>query len=170
MAASPFSVKRFRILFIFCWLVIITQHTLLLYFYSLPLQTAFIDSIISNAFLLLCCLLIITTLRYYLPGGKGYFNFFILCTVLTLGAVLISKALLLWILGDGGGYTGFLHRSFGIRASIAFLFLSCVALICIIWRRQQDEEDMAERKADALKMAKDAELFKLRQQLQPHFL
>ena len=170
MAASPFSVKRFRILFIFCWLVIITQHALLLYFYSMPLKTAVIDSLVSNAFLLLCCLLIITTLRYYLPGGRGYFNFFILCLVLTLGGVLLSKWLLSIISGDNGEYSLFLHRSFAIRASIGFLFMSCVALISIIWRRQQDEEHMAERKADAQKMAKDAELFKLRQQLQPHFL
>lgn len=170
MAASPFSVKRFSIVFIFCWMVILVQHTLLLYFYNIPLLNAFIDSLVSNVFLLLCCLLIITTLRYYLPGGKGYFNFFLLCVVLTIGAVLLSKALLLLIQGDGGEYTGFLHRSFGIRASIVFLFLSCVSLICIIWRRQQDEEDAAGRKADAQKMAKDAELFKLRQQLQPHFL
>lgn len=170
MAASPFSVKRFRILFIFCWLVIFAEHTLLLYFYDLPLQKALIDSLISNIFLLLCCLLIITTLRYYLPSGRGYFNFFLLCVVLTLGAVLLSKLLLQMAQGDGGEYSSFLHRSFGIRASMGFLFLSCVALICIIWRRQQEEDDMAGRKADAEKLAKDAELFKLRQQLQPHFL
>lgn len=170
MAASPFSVKRFTIFFIVCWVVIFTQHALLLYFYNLPVRTAVIDSFVSNTFLLLTCLLIITTLRYYLPGGKGYFNFFILCIVLSLGAVLLSKATLSFILGDGGEYTGFLNRSFAIRASIAFLFLSCVSLTCIIWRRQQDEEHMAERKAGAEKMARDAELFNLRQQLQPHFL
>lgn len=170
MAASPFTIKRFRIVFIFCWLVIIAQHTLVLYFYNLPLLTAFVDSVVSNIFLLLCCLLIITTLRYYLPGGRGYFNFFLLCVVLTIGAVLLSKFLLQCLVGDDGEYSGFLHRSFGIRGCIGFLFLSCVSLVCIIWRRQQDEEDMAERKADTQKLAKDAELFKLRQQLQPHFL
>ncbi|RYY71698.1 MAG: sensor histidine kinase [Chitinophagaceae bacterium] len=170
MAASPFSVKRFRILFIFCWLVIFTEHTLLLYFYDFPLKTAAIDSVISNAFLLLCCLLIITTLRFYLPTGRGYFNFFLLCVVLTLGAVLLGKLFLQMTQGDTTEYRLFLHRSFGIRASMGFLFLSCVALISIIWRRQQDEEDMAGRKTDAEKLAKDAELFKLRQQLQPHFL
>lgn len=170
MAASPFTVKRFRILFIFCWLVIFTEHTLLLYFYDLSLQKAVIDSVISNLFLLLCCLLIITTLRFYLPSGRGYFNFFLLCVALTLGAALLSKLLLMTIQGDDGEYSRFLHRSFGIRTSMGFLFLSCVALISIIWRRQQDEDDMAGRKADAEKLAKDAELFKLRQQLQPHFL
>lgn len=170
MAASPFSVKRFRVFFIFCWLVIFTQHALLLYFYSFPVTTAVLDSVVSNAFLLLCCLLIITTLRYYLPAGKGYFNFFMLCLVLTLSAVLLSKWILTAVVSGGDEYEMFLHRSFGIRASIAFLFMSCVALISIIWRRQQDEEDMADRKADAQKLAKDAELFKLRQQLQPHFL
>lgn len=170
MAASPFSIKRFRVFFIGCWLVIFTQHALLLYFYNFSLQTAVVDSAVSNTLLMLCCLLIITTLRYYLPRGKGYFNFFMLCVVLTLGAVFIGKGLLHMIQGDGSEYTGFLNRSTGIRGSISFLFLSCVALTAIIWRRQQDEEAMAARRMDAEKMAKDAELFKLRQQLQPHFL
>ncbi|RYY47536.1 MAG: GHKL domain-containing protein [Chitinophagaceae bacterium] len=170
MAASPFIIKRFRILFICCWLVILTEHTLLLYFYDLPLKVAFVDSLISNSFFLLCSLLIITTLRYYLPRGRGYFNFLLLCIVLTIGAVLFSKLFLQLAQGDGGLYSQFLNRSFGIRASIGFLFLSCVALIAIIWRRQQDEEDLAGRKQDAEKLARDAELFQLRQQLQPHFL
>ncbi len=168
--ASPFASAKFRLFFAACWLVIITQHTLLLYFYDLPFMTALGDSLVSNTFLLLCCLLIITTLRYYLPSSKQYFSFFIICLVITIFSILLGKAILMALFGDNDDYRGLLHRSFGIRLSIGVLFLGCVALTCITWRKQQDQQEMEERKNQAEQLARDAELFKLRQQLQPHFL
>ncbi len=170
MSASPFSHKKFRLVFICCWLVIITQHTLLLYFYEFSWVVALTDSLISNGIMLLSTLLIMTTLRYYLPATKQYFNFFVLCFVLSILSILLGRWFLGLLFNGDEFYRAFLQRSFAIRLSIAFLFLGCVSLICIIWRRQQDQTEMDSRKADAEKMAKDAELFKLRQQLQPHFL
>ena len=43
-------------------------------------------------------------------------------------------------------------------------------MISILWYNQQEQKENETRKADAEKLAKEAELFKLRQQLQPHFL
>ena len=43
-------------------------------------------------------------------------------------------------------------------------------MIVIIWYNWQEQQKNEERKTDAEKLAKEAELFKLRQQLQPHFL
>src|SRR3954447_4337876 len=48
--------------------------------------------------------------------------------------------------------------------------LGCMATISLLWYTQQEQKEMDKRKADAEKLAKDAELYKLRQQLQPHFL
>ena len=45
-----------------------------------------------------------------------------------------------------------------------------MATISLLWYTQQEQKEMDKRKADAEKLAKEAELFKLRQQLQPHFL
>ena len=170
MSQSPFSYKRFRLVFICCWLVIITQHVLLLLFYDLPLKQALADGLVTNGLLLLCTLLIINTLRYYVPNVKQYFNFFILCFVLTIFEVLLGKWILGLMFGGSDTYLTFLNKSVGIRMSIAILFLGCVSLVAIIWRSQQDQKETSTRKADAEKLAKEAELFKLRQQLQPHFL
>jgi LytS/YehU family sensor histidine kinase len=57
-----------------------------------------------------------------------------------------------------------------IRSSIAFLILGIVTMISIIWLNWQEQQRSDQRKSDAEKLAKEAELFKLRQQLQPHFL
>jgi LytS/YehU family sensor histidine kinase len=43
-------------------------------------------------------------------------------------------------------------------------------MISILWYNQQEQKEKDIRKTDAEKLAKEAELFKLRQQLQPHFL
>ncbi len=63
-----------------------------------------------------------------------------------------------------------LHHSMSIRFSIAFLLLGCITMISILWYNQQEQKEKDERKTDAEKLAREAELYKLRQQLQPHFL
>ncbi len=45
-----------------------------------------------------------------------------------------------------------------------------MATISLLWYTQQEQQESDKRKADAEKFSKEAELFKLRQQLQPHFL
>lgn len=67
-------------------------------------------------------------------------------------------------------YDEFLKNSLPIRGSIGFLILGCIALVSVIWFTSEEQKETEQRKTDAEKLAKDAELFKLRQQLQPHFL
>jgi sensor histidine kinase YesM len=143
---------------------------MVLNFLGLPWEAAIIDSSISNTLLLLACLLVMNTLRYYLPKGQQYINIFSLCLFLTIIWLLLSKWLLKVSLGHYDGYTDLLHHSLSIRFSIAFLLLGCVTMISILWYNQQQQKQKDERKTDAEKLAKEAELFKLRQQLQPHFL
>jgi two-component system, LytTR family, sensor kinase len=63
-----------------------------------------------------------------------------------------------------------LNQSLLIKFGIAFLLNGCMAMISMLWYTQQEQKEMDARKADAEKLAREAELFKLRQQLQPHFL
>ena len=43
-------------------------------------------------------------------------------------------------------------------------------MVSVIWYNWQEQSEQEVRKQDAEKLTKEAELFKLRQQLQPHFL
>ncbi len=170
MSNSPLSILRFKVIFIICWLVIITDQAIALNFFGLPWQAAIIDSLICNALLLLACLLIMHTLRYYLPRGQQYINIFSICIFLSILWLFLSKWLLKLSLGHYPGYTDMLHQSLSIRFSIGFLLLGCITMISILWYNQQEQKEKDTRKTDAEKLAKEAELFKLRQQLQPHFL
>lgn len=170
MARSPLFILKFRIVFIIFWAVMITDQIMVLHFFGQSWETAIIDSAISNSLLLLICLLVMNTLRYYLPGVQQYINIFSICLFLTIVWLVLVKWLLKLSLAHYPGYTELLNNSLSIRFSIAFLLLGCVTMISMLWYNQQEQKENESRKVDAEKLAKEAELFKLRQQLQPHFL
>lgn len=170
MPASPFSARRFLIIFSIAWLAMMSDHILLLYWYDFPLKAAIIDSIISNIPLLGICLLVVNTVRYYLPGREQYMNILAMCVVLTIVWLFFTKWLLGLSLNSYENYASFLSRSLIIRFSIAFLVLGIVTTIAIIWLNWQEQQKNEHRESETEKLAKEAELFKLRQQLQPHFL
>jgi sensor histidine kinase YesM len=148
----------------------VADNAMVLHFFNLPWPAAIIDSAISNTLLLLACLLVMNTLRYYLPKAQQYINIFSICLFLTIVWLLLTKWLLKISLEHYTGYTDLLNHSLSIRFSIAFLLLGCLTTISILWYNQQEQKEKDERKTDAEKLSKEAELFKLRQQLQPHFL
>lgn len=45
-----------------------------------------------------------------------------------------------------------------------------MALVSVLWYTLQDQQQNEKRRSEAERLAKEAELYKLRQQLQPHFL
>jgi LytS/YehU family sensor histidine kinase len=63
-----------------------------------------------------------------------------------------------------------LSQSLYIRFSLSFLLLGCITMVSLLWYTQQNDTEAQEKKVEMEQLAKDAELFKLRQQLQPHFL
>lgn len=170
MSKSPFSVRRFRNVFILCWLAVITDTLIVLRWYHWSWHVAIVDSLISNSILFIFCLMMMNTLRFHTPRQKNYLNIFVWCLLLAVIWLALTRWLLLLSLGHIDGYTDFLNRSLITRSSIALLILGCVTLAFVIWFNWEEQQENDKRKQDAEKLAKEAELFKLRQQLQPHFL
>jgi LytS/YehU family sensor histidine kinase len=67
-------------------------------------------------------------------------------------------------------YPSFYSMSVLIRLAFGFLVIGCMALISVLYYTIQEQQEIEHRKSEAEKLAKEAELYKLRQQLQPHFL
>ena len=171
MIASPLSILRFRIIFSATWWVIVIMDVSFLQnLFGVSFRIALIDGIVTNILLILFCLLIINTLRFYLPRSSRYLNILVWCILLTGLWIALQRWLLLLFCGSNEDYAFFLGKSLVIRAVIGFLLLGCVTLISILWYNWQEQKENEKRERDAEKLARDAELFKLRQQLQPHFL
>ncbi|MBN8862500.1 MAG: histidine kinase [Sphingobacteriales bacterium] len=146
------------------------DHALLFYWFDFTLQVAVVDSVISNLLLLGICLLIMNTIRYYLPGREQFMNILMMCVALTLIWLFVVKWLLSISITGIDDYNSFLNKSLIIRFSIGILVVGIVTMMSINWFTWQEQKATEQRKTDAEKLAREAELFKLRQQLQPHFL
>ena len=115
-------------------------------------------------------MLIMNTIRYYQPSRERYIHVASWVIFLTALIAVLTKWILNSLFSKNEGYIELLHDSLVIRVSLTFLLLGCIVLISVLWFTQQEQKEQEERKKDAEKLAKEAELFKLRQQLQPHFL
>ncbi len=170
MVKSISNSNRFSLTFISWWLLWIFIQTMLINSYGFSLLQAFIDSCICNLFLAASCLLIITNMKYYLPQKERYWYVLILSVVLSGIWVMVVKITLKIIYKSDEDYLLFLSSSFYIRYLLGFLMIGCMAMISLLWYTLREQQEANQRKEEAEKMTKDAELLKLRQQLQPHFL
>jgi two-component system LytT family sensor kinase len=131
-----------------------------------------IDSVVTNGLLMGACAIISNILRYYLPYSDRFFYVLILSLIFSLLVNALSKFILNLSMTDPAysNYIPFLANAYLIRLGFAFLMIGCMAAICVLWYTQEEEQEYRIRKTDAEKLSRDAELYKLRQQLQPHFL
>jgi len=145
-------------------------HALLLHWYDVSTTVAIIDSVITNTVLAGCCILVASILGYYLPRLSLYSYIASLCGVITLLWFFISRALVLVALYNQPSYPGLFSKAVLVRAAIGFLIIGCMSLVSVLWYRLSDQREVERRQRDAEQLAREAELYKLRQQLQPHFL
>jgi len=172
LARSPLSIGKFLLIFISWWLIWAFLQTILLTGFGLTPEIAVADSLASNTLVALFCGFISNNLQYYLPKKERYW--YILFISLGLSGVILAlcKWILVPLLGNWGGegYAIFFSRSWGVRFDIVFLQVGCMTILSVLWYSSGEEQQNLQRRADAEKLSKEAELFKLRQQLAPHFL
>src|SRR6202012_1692760 len=96
-------------------------------------------------------------------------NILIWCVALAASCTAGCRYILPF-LNDGAIYAHFMSQSLVIRFFTNFLAVGWMAMISMIWYSQLDQKENETRKLEAEKLARDAELYNLRQQLQPHFL
>lgn len=138
--------------------------------FSIIWPIALTDAFGSNALLAGASILIIHTLGFYRPAKTKYIYLVVWCVAMTLIWTVIVQFSLLSIFEDNVSYTEFLKKSVPVRFDMAFLVIGCSIITGMLWYNLQDKKMQEILKSDAEKMARDAELYKLRQQLQPHFL
>jgi two-component system LytT family sensor kinase len=168
---NPGLVKgRIKIAFVAWWVAwSILQYIVLVNFGVTPTE-ALVDSLVSNLLLAGCCLVIGSNMRYYLPGEEKYWYVLAISLALSLVWLLIIRILLASFFRSDLAYTTLLNRSLTIRFGIALLMTEMVTTMSLLWYSQKETKNIEERKMDAERLTREAELFKLRQQLQPHFL
>lgn len=112
--------------------------------------------------------LIYSSLQYYLPKNKQFWKLFSIAIIFSIISVFITRFALLQLLPTEK--LTYLTFSLPFRFVVNFLVITCIMIINIFWNIQEEYEENKERKEQSERMVRDAELYNLRQQLQPHFL
>jgi sensor histidine kinase YesM len=140
------------------------------YVVSFSWLISFTDSIINNFLLAAACISISNMLGYYQPKNERILYVLIITIALTFVIIYLAKYTLLYIYTDYKNYEEFYNFSFSFRGLISFMCLGWCALANILWYRLEEQSETQTRLSTAQNLAKEAELNKLRHQLQPHFL
>lgn len=170
MSSSPLSIPKNRWIFAGCWFIWTLVHFFMLTDWGFSWQLSVQDSVISNALLAGACVVVGNILRFYRPARHSYLYVVVICIAVSGLWGGIIKFGLGSLLKYDKDYVAFLDRSLSIRFDIAFLITGCAAMISLLWYNVQEQKQNEQRKADAEKLAKEAELYRLQQQIQPHFL
>ena len=171
MSSTPLTTTKNRFIFSISWLIWSAMYFKMLHVdWQLDWLYALTDTVVTNGLLLTTCLLVMTNLRFYNPKKGKFIHLLVMCLAVSGLWSAVIRFGLGAILQGNESYSTFLEQSMPVRFDIALLITSCAALISTLWYNQEEHKENEQRKLDAEKLAKEAELFKLRQQLQPHFL
>ncbi|RYE58196.1 MAG: sensor histidine kinase [Sphingobacteriales bacterium] len=120
--------------------------------------------------LAIACIGLSNLLGYYQPKNETILFILVLTLMLALIITFISKFLLATLFVGDKTYLSFLKLSLLVRFVIVFVFIAWCALANILWYRLEEQSATQDRLLAAQNLSKEAELNKLRHQLQPHFL
>lgn len=148
-----------------------TVLTFVLFYYvlHLDLRNSSIDAAVTNILLALACIIISNILGYYQPKKQATLYVLFISLLISLILLSLNHVTLDYLIPEPG-YQIFLALSLPIRFLIFFVILAWCALANILWYKLEEQAYMQERFYQVQNLAKEAELNKLRHQLQPHFL
>lgn len=153
------------------WLFWAVTQVLLLHHFGASFETAIVDALVSNLLLAIGGFIIQNTYRYYQPGSGNRFQSvggggIILIIIL----VQLSRIIIGFIYADDSVFLRFFDESIPIRYAFFTLMIVFLTAFSWLWYGSKEQSEIKSRQQEAEKLLKDAELSRLRQQLNPHFL
>lgn len=170
MSVSLYSDKRFLLFIELWWLLVMVMQYIVLKQADVDSYHAAIDSVASNLLLALLCYLLSNNMRYYLPRREKYWYILVSSVVICLLWLIALLIIFMLVFPADDPYINLYKESSGIRFGAAFLMASSLTMFSLLLYSQNEQKELQARQAEAKELSKEGELFKLRQQLQPHFL
>ncbi len=138
-------------------------------FKEFPVDIALADALGSNLLLYGIFLFLEYGFSHYVPAIARYG----IIAAQSFGFAVAWLFLSQWTLKnsfDNKDYAAFWNDTFYIRGLIGWILLCDYNLINYFVKHLSNQESLTEQEQHSLQLRKEAELFKLRQQLHPHFL
>jgi two-component system LytT family sensor kinase len=142
----------------------------LLMHYELDFPSALVDSVLFNAFIVFGFMLLDNIFKFYTPTKSNMILIVVFPLILSLIILYTGDFLIKWIVPSNFKNLIFLQNAFIMRGFIILIILVAYSLILNFQAKLEEQVEAEEREVKLQKMANEAELYQLRQQLQPHFL
>lgn len=170
MSALELSHKRIARTYSIVWVILTVVQTLILNYIGLELKEAAIDSVVSNILTAGLGIVLYNMLQYYQPENDNFVYLRLWALFLAVADVALANEALKYLFAHDEYYLFVLHQSLPIRVCFIFMMLGIITLLNWIRYYYHNVQETIKRNADTEHMVREAELSKLRQQLQPHFL
>lgn len=128
------------------------------------------DAVVSNLLLALAGFIILNNYRFYAPGTGNYAYRLVYILMLSALSLAAGFGVMRRLSETEGQYLDFLQQSLPLRFIFSFLIITIVEVFSGMRHAMQEQEENKKRKTEAEVLLREAELSRLRQQLQPHFL
>lgn len=172
MSPNRLSIKKITIAYIAWWLLLVLLETYAIgSTFDFSYTIALADAVNMNLLIATAGYFMFNSLRFYQPSPKNAFYLVVWSITLAVLIVVLHRWLMAtYMFADNAPYLMFLNGSHLLRGVVAWLMIALIAVLSWVWFVMQDQQAYEKREEDAARMAREAELATLRQQLQPHFL
>jgi LytS/YehU family sensor histidine kinase len=167
---SFFNGKNRIIALAIWWMLWIVWQWNFLIISGLNVFVAAFDSLLENLLLFASSWIVINNMRYYLPKNGKYGYTIITSLILSLASAITAQIIAQLLFPNNISYLQLLRSTLFIRWAYGLLMFSSITLAGMIWYIQLEAQQQEAQQENLINLAKEAELAKLRQQLQPHFL
>lgn len=163
------SIRRF-LPYLSWWLLLTVIQFIIVHRFNFEWCIAMTDALLSTCVLAVASYVINNTFRYYTPATGKYIYGLAIVAALTIICVAIISHSLNYIFTGNNEYILFLNQSVPVRFLLSLLMISLMGVTSWLRFYMKEQSEYKKRKDDAALLLREAELSKLRQQLQPHFL
>lgn len=170
MSNNLISSSKFIRPFLICWFVWIILHASFIYWMQYSFTKAITDSLIFNVLLAGFCFFQLFIMQFYLPKKAKVSYIIVTGVFIALSVTFLSRFFLQLIFNSDDEYNSYLIASGPVRIGVAFLLSACMNMVNMLIYTLEEQKLNVQRKHDAEQLTKEAELYNLRSQLQPHFL
>ncbi|HYG03187.1 MAG TPA: histidine kinase [Chryseosolibacter sp.] len=143
------------------------QTFLLFYPAGLPLAWSWRDALLTNLLIGCSSYAMVNGLRYYTSNQSLRLGYSIVLAIITIYATQLLAG---DFVSNDAAYIGFFRETFMLRCIFAWFMISFISTITWLWSVINEQQESEIRRHTNEKLAREAELATLRQQLQPHFL
>jgi hypothetical protein len=152
---------------LWCSIWIVLQTLALQLTFGFGWMTSLADATVTNIVIGIVGYDMILVAKYYQPRHITRLAISIGLTAISVFAI---HHVVLLVIDATEAYLQFLDQSLFIRGLFVWLMIALVSAMSGLWFFLLEHQETAARTAAAEKLAREAELSRLRQQLQPHFL